>query len=607
MRNRLRVAISDGDWSDPSIWNDNSVPEERDIVSLNGQHVVLDQDVTVFGLNNMATEAINSYTYLVFNDEPEGVAESSDNSPYAWMHFRESGGARNFPGVTQAYPYWISYEYPNQEPIILKSYQFNGQSSNHPYNPTSWLFQAWDGTNWVTLEDRTNYGANYTTYTGNLSSNTTAYYKYRFYITQLQGGYGYTTMNISRVRFFEYKSYSSNSIEGGDLTINDSKTLTVTGQPIESQGYDLIYCNGDGSNTINLNLSSKLNRTQNKYSIKLQGVGTCNIVGEIIQWPSYYNTHYGGNIIISNPCTLNVTGDVGAGGINSYTASGILLNSGGSNSIINIIGDVKSGGGINVYGLHLDAAANVTITGDVYGAQPPIAYGGGGVYSSNTGVNLTVVGNIYGGKPTNYAYTHIGIHGNFNNLSITGNMTTYSGYNNHSISFSDVAGLGTLIGTVESTSENPVVVSSRYADSRYYSDLTFSGPFISSPTGTLPIMVRNMKVIPALNNYFQTRDASLNVYNLVDPTTVVDAPPPRDVREGTSYALGTYTGTLAVPLPSQVALGIATDDTTGTGVLSASDVWSEQVSNITTAGSIGERLKNASTVESNGDQLESFL
>jgi hypothetical protein len=34
-----------------------------------------------------------------------------------------------------------------------------------------------------------------------------------------------------------------------------------------------------------------------------------------------------------------------------------------------------------------------------------------------------------------------------------------------------------------------------------------------------------------------------------------------------------------------------------------SDIWNVQSSTLTTNGSIGQRLKNASTVESTGDQL----
>jgi hypothetical protein len=62
-----------------------------------------------------------------------------------------------------------------------------------------------------------------------------------------------------------------------------------------------------------------------------------------------------------------------------------------------------------------------------------------------------------------------------------------------------------------------------------------------------------------------------------------------------------------VPLPQYVSQGVLTDNTVGTAYLSAIDVWNISTSSMTTAGSIGERLKNASTVQTNGDQLASYI
>jgi hypothetical protein len=64
---------------------------------------------------------------------------------------------------------------------------------------------------------------------------------------------------------------------------------------------------------------------------------------------------------------------------------------------------------------------------------------------------------------------------------------------------------------------------------------------------------------------------------------------------------------LAVPPTNRVSLGIPVDNTVGTAVLTADDVWNAQTSAMNTPGSIGKRLKNASTVDSTGDQLTSLL
>ena len=81
-----------------------------------------------------------------------------------------------------------------------------------------------------------------------------------------------------------------------------------------------------------------------------------------------------------------------------------------------------------------------------------------------------------------------------------------------------------------------------------------------------------------------------------------------DVRFGTIYGSSSeFTGTLRVPNPTTVALGVLTDNTTGTMLMTPSDFWNTLSSTLTTSGSIGERLKTASTVQTNGDQLASYI
>jgi hypothetical protein len=70
--------------------------------------------------------------------------------------------------------------------------------------------------------------------------------------------------------------------------------------------------------------------------------------------------------------------------------------------------------------------------------------------------------------------------------------------------------------------------------------------------------------------------------------------------------------TFTVPNTHSASAGTGANmQTTGTAVLDptavASAVWGAATSSLTTAGSIGERLKNASTVATTGDQLASAL
>jgi hypothetical protein len=99
-----------------------------------------------------------------------------------------------------------------------------------------------------------------------------------------------------------------------------------------------------------------------------------------------------------------------------------------------------------------------------------------------------------------------------------------------------------------------------------------------------------------------------SVRTLSDPADIAgQVPAQSDVRFGVTYQSGSKTGTAYIPSPSSVGFGVPVDNTTGTASLTPTDVWTAATSALTTPGSIGERLKNASTVDSTGDQLAALL
>jgi hypothetical protein len=120
-----------------------------------------------------------------------------------------------------------------------------------------------------------------------------------------------------------------------------------------------------------------------------------------------------------------------------------------------------------------------------------------------------------------------------------------------------------------------------------------------------------------LGSYYEFRDNSTNgalppnapapATRLVSPNTTIDSPIPANVRQGVNYALGTLTGTMKVPNPENVSKNVPIDNTIGTAVLSSADVWAVPTSELNEEGSIGQRLKNISTVESVGDQIVGLL
>jgi hypothetical protein len=61
-----------------------------------------------------------------------------------------------------------------------------------------------------------------------------------------------------------------------------------------------------------------------------------------------------------------------------------------------------------------------------------------------------------------------------------------------------------------------------------------------------------------------------------------------------------------MPDPTTVKQGVATDNTTGSAVLTAQDMFGVLTQNITTTGSIGTVLTNSSTVQTVGATIASF-
>ena len=607
MINRLRVAIADGNWSNPATWNDNSIPESRDIVALNGRQITLDQNVSIFGFFNNVQTAINSFKSLTFNNLPEGIAESSDNSALAWYHFSNIDTYRGVPGISPSTPYWASYEYPNQTLVLLKAYQFNGYGNNHPFNPKSWEFQAWNGTTWVVLDSVVDYTNNYYTYIKELTTNSTAYYKYRFFVTALHGGVGYNIINISGVRFWEDKSYRSNSIDGGALTISSSKTLTVTDLPIKGGNYDFILSTAPAGSVVNINGRISPMDGFDKFVLKITGGATHNVTGEIIGSSSYYAGLYGGQVYLNSLSTLNIVGNIKGGQTNNnITSTGLTIDTGAAGSTINIIGNITSGGGISGHGITIVPACTVNITGNVTGELLNIGQGASGISGYNAGINLSIVGNVTGGN-ANRNYAHSAVEGNFNSITVTGNVTGGTKSNNFGLYISNVNTLN-VIGTLRATGINTAIFKFTLLALPLANHI-FSGPFISSDLGGMPMIIQNFKIIPSFNKYLELRDntVSSNTYTLYSADTVIDSPNPEDVRQGTTYALGSSTGTLAVPSPGNVALNIPVGNTVGTAILTSADIWNIQTSALTAAGSVGIRLKNIATVEMVGAQLEAFL
>ena len=584
----LRVAIASGNWSNPATWNAGLKPVAGDIAASNGFTVTIDENCNVDLITNTVQSPVKATPNMTGYTTPSGIVTfSSQTDRLAWYAFDGNQGTL-FQSAT-ANTGWIAYEFP--APIVINAYSW---STGGTENPQNWTFEGWNGSSYVVLHTVT--GGPNNSYASPLIGNNTAYIRYRVNVTQTNATFQRPLW--AEINLFE-KGSDISSVAGGGFILNSGVTVTCTGTDgiVSGTVTCLTYSGATSANiictgnivtpsansirTINitsgtLNISALNLRGgaagSNRYAIEVSGTGTTlNYTGLITLGGGDY-----GGITALTGTIVSVVGDCLAP--NGSNHSAVLF----SGSQLNITGLLRGGpgGGSNTHGL-LATSGTINITGDIEGSIN---------ITTNSGVLLN-------GQVT------INVLGKIAGKAGAGLSTSQIIYLNH-------------IGTVESSSASITTSNIGLNSTNAGAIHLLSGPFISHPTGIQPIYVTRMHYRRTMGSYFEFRNNSTNgalppaasapATRLVSPDTVVDAPIPSNVRFGISYALGSQIGTMKVPVAGAVMFGVAVDNTVGTALLSAAQVWNYLRNDISVSGSIGDRLKNCATVESTGSQIASF-
>lgn len=309
----------------------------------------------------------------------------------------------------------------------------------------------------------------------------------------------------------------------------------------------------------------------------------------------------GGTNAVANTSsgTLNITGACrGSGG-------GIGVNN-ASTGTVAITGDCSgnitgTGGGTGLHGANNASTGTLTVTGNCTGSTGGST--GAGVNNASTGT-VTITGNCTGNV------NNVGVsNASTGTMTITGNCT---------------GGTSTSAGAANTSTGTMIVNGSIYASETAHgvsggnrAQVTrLTGPFYTTDTfGVNPIGCLAWRWDTALSNTTFIEVPSSVVVNgvfvrrnLVTPDNATNFPSASNVRSGTTYGISSaLTGTCAVPPAASVATGVPVDNTTGTAALTPADFWNALTSGMTTSGSIGVRLKNASTLDSTGQQLADAL
>ena len=563
----LRAAIANGNWSNPAIWNNGVLPVAGDIVASNGFTVTIDQNINASFLTNRVQSPVVIYPAMTSNTTPSGVVTASGifSAAFpAWYAFDQATFNNWLSNLPTG---WVAYEFTS--PKIVQIYQMVPPGNNAPGSvPRNWTFEAWDGSSWVVLDTVT--GNSGTATVSRTISNTTAYIKYRINITLNNGDGSYT--GVTELRMYEANDYAQNTVAGGGFICGSTCAITLT-RANSLVGTSVLRWTGGAGITTTLNVVSV---QEYNYTMLVEGTGTLNMTGNL--------SHVGGNSVeavinVTGNCTFNFVGTLTpqSSGNQSEVASLIRI---ASPCTLNVTGDITSSG-LACCIRTVTGGSTINITGNLTNLFESIYDGNQIILSALATVNITgnCIGRVFSSSVAHY-------------LRLVGSVTA--------INFNTI-GAGRI--SVVSTNASAINL--------------LSGPFISSSYGFAPFQCLRMHLIPSVTSYFEFRDETTNgavspgpiapAARLVQPGYAVDAPVPANVRTGVVYASGTQTGTLAMPAAGSVAFGVPVDNTTGTALLSPSDVWNAATSAMTTAGSIGERLKNASTVDTTGDQLAALL
>lgn len=578
----LRVAVANGNWSNPSTWYFGVKPAAGDIVASNGYTVTIDENVNVDTITNTSQfSTVSIIPIMTSNTTPSGVVSTNNyfqnSATYEpWKAFDgsvNSNGNHWYTNNNPVFP-WLEYQFSSAKTVVGYTLQ-----NTYANLPNSWEFQAWNGSIWIVLD----------TVTGNTSlsgpiirtfTNTVAYTRYRIYVTVANG----TNVSIGELRMVEEAVDAALAVAGGGFVISSSVTVTCTSVTgIQSGASTVLTISATSPAIVNINSNLTIATSDNVSNVLKSGNCTLNIVGSTRAILFGSSRHI---LNVNAAGTVNFIGEVT--GAWSGTR-GILMNSGSTGAVLNITGDVNPGkllgGAQNAQHLVITSTCTVNITGNVYGD-----FGNSVGILVNATSSIYVTGGVYGGANS-------------------------AGGNGNGIS-SSVAGFISVVGIISAQhslgSETPAIASTSLSAINL-----FSGPFVSGPYGTVPFLCARAHLIPTTNSYFEFRDETTNgavspgaiapATRLVSPATVGDNPIPANVRFGTVYSLGTLTGTLRMPTANQVTFGVAVDNTFGNAVLTAASVWDYLVANITVENSIGMRLKNVATPQTVGSQLASLL
>ena len=566
-----RYAVASGNWSNTATWDGGTLPTSADLVRPNGFAVTIDQDITVIALrNNASTPAVAGGTFTLTGNYILNI--SSDIQCFATSLLTYNGtGTAYITGTNSTAAIISSTTTDNTSTII--------------HNGTGTLIVDMVINSQITNETNRN----------NILVNNGGVLSLLKDIRKGGGGTNTTSSQAILINTINGSVINTKNIFAGSdfmsgIRANANTTINVVG---DIKG-------GAGTSTF---------RNSESINIGSGTISTINVTGNVYShFANATGLSYG--IFNAGTCVINITGNVYGATITSQVFTCAAINSVNSMSLTingNVFGGSSSTGGAALAINQTSVLGSITIIGNVSGGTtngPAITTNclttvtgiiAGGTNTSSVAIistgNLTVTGSITGGASN--AILCSGTTTNLNGTITGGTSNGVAGV---------LVNLNTLnhIGTAQASSFGSAIT----CNTPTTSAVICTGPFLRNGYN-VAIASQTLRINAAYNPYFEFRKSDGTNVTYVDQATS-NFPAVGNVRLGTTYASGLYTGTLNVPTAAQVLAGIDVDNTTGTLLMTPAQFWNYLISSGFTAGSLGERLQNASTVATTGGQIASY-
>jgi hypothetical protein len=352
----------------------------------------------------------------------------------------------------------------------------------------------------------------------------------------------------------------------------------------------------------------------------------------------------GGSFVIVDNYIINSPNIIGSAcliytGSNGATINGIItapsLNLSGTGGIINISGSLPNTSGANLFNINVTTANqiinftgsitataldnrnrvfNITSGPNTYNILSNITCSGANVFACNGNiVNINITGSTLTTGVTHIVNTP----GATSTINITGSIvgpflisTVF-----HTTRIDGSLSAGTpAVAAITDTSNGILYINGPISSSTTSVGVSststtatnlFTGPFYNTGSWNAVYAYRMQMLEPSSTSWRFDTEVPGGSKTLYTANQLPGVPRQNNVRKGTQYNFG-LTGSLEMPDPTTVKQGVAVDNTTGSAIFTAQDMFNVLTQDITQSGSLGSTLKNAATVQTTAATISAF-